>query len=94
MRNTISPLVLPTTIRAERCAYYKRFTSAAEAIRFAVEELPTDLLRGAYLEVAEERSDAVRERQQSAFAYVTAAYAFLNPTAAAGATISHATSLM
>jgi hypothetical protein len=37
---------------------YKRFTSAADAIRFAVEELAPDLLRGAYLEVAEERFDA------------------------------------
>ena len=37
---------------------YKRFTSAAEAIRFAVEEVSPDLLRGAYLEVAEERFDA------------------------------------
>ena len=27
---------------------YERFTSAAEAIRFAVEELAPDLLRGAY----------------------------------------------
>jgi hypothetical protein len=37
---------------------YKRFISAAEPIRFAVEELAPDLLRGAYLEVAEERFDA------------------------------------
>ena len=42
---------------------YKRFTSAAEAIRFAVEELRPDLLRGAYLEVDEERFDAKGIRQ-------------------------------
>ena len=42
---------------------YKRFTSAAEAIRFAVEELPPDLLRGAYLEVDDERFDAKGIRQ-------------------------------
>jgi len=42
---------------------YKRFTCAAEAIRFAVEELPPDLLRGAYLEVDEERFDANKIRQ-------------------------------
>ena len=42
---------------------YKQFTSAAEAIRFAVEELPPDLLRGAYLEVDDERFDANEIRQ-------------------------------
>lgn len=36
---------------------YKRFDSAADAIRFAIEELPPELLNGAVLEVDEERFD-------------------------------------
>jgi hypothetical protein len=36
---------------------YRRFTSAAEAVRFAIEELHPDLLRGASLEVQDERFD-------------------------------------
>jgi hypothetical protein len=36
---------------------YRRFERAADAIRFAIEELPPALLAGAYLEVEELRFD-------------------------------------
>jgi hypothetical protein len=37
---------------------YRRFVRAAEAIRFAIEELPPELLVGVYLEVDEARFDS------------------------------------
>jgi hypothetical protein len=49
--------LFPTRARKSkpRAFGYKRFEKAADAIRFAMEELPPALLVGAFLEVNEER---------------------------------------
>jgi hypothetical protein len=46
---------------------YRRFARASDAIRFAIEELPSELLVGACLEVNEERfgSGAIRRLYDS-----------------------------
>lgn len=46
-----------------RATGYRRFTSAAEAIRFAIEEIPEQLLIGVVMQVEDERFDhkALRE---------------------------------
>lgn len=41
-----------------RAVGYKRFAHAADAIKFAIEELPPEALSGACLEIDEERFDA------------------------------------
>ena len=42
---------------------YRRFVSGAEAIRFAIEELPAEVLFGTVLEVNEQRFDAGQIRK-------------------------------
>jgi hypothetical protein len=47
---------------------YKRFDRAADAVRFAIEDVPSALLVGAYLEVEETRFNyqGIRELNESA----------------------------
>ena len=42
---------------------YKRFEHAAQAIRFAIEDLPAELLNGAFLEVDEQRYSGAEIRR-------------------------------
>jgi hypothetical protein len=49
---------------------YRRFETAAEALQFAIEELPPPVLLGAFLEVEEQRFGAEEMR----FLYKNAAY--------------------
>ena len=52
---------------ARQALSYRRFTTATEAIRFAVEELPTVRTLGAWMQVGEERfnSDDIQRLYES-----------------------------
>lgn len=56
--------LFPTRSRkGNRPMGYRRFATAAEAIRFAVEELSPELLVGAHLEVEDNRFDSAGIRR-------------------------------
>lgn len=58
------------TLRSSRGPRYKRFETAAEAVRFAMEDLPGSQLRGCVMEVNEARFD----EKQIRMLYDAAAY--------------------
>ena len=55
---------------------YRRFDTAAEATRFAIEEIPAPMLIGVYLQVEDERFDGDQIREL----YDNAAYPFARAT--------------
>ena len=51
--------LFPSSGQRGKAVGYKRFAHAADALRFAMEQLPPEALAGAWLEINEMRFDAV-----------------------------------
>jgi hypothetical protein len=51
------------TVRRTSRLRYRRFESAAEALRFAIEDMPVAMLRGSVLEIDEARYDGQQMRR-------------------------------
>lgn len=51
------------TVRGTSRLRYRRFDSVAEALRFAIEDMPASMLRGSVLEVEEARYTGQRIRE-------------------------------
>jgi hypothetical protein len=68
-------LFMRSTRTSKRRPKYRRFDTAAEAVRFVVEELPAAILPGAYLVVAQTRFGVEEIRSL----YQRAGYPLLRP---------------
>lgn len=62
--------------KGSRPVGYRRFATAAEAIRFVMEEMPGEFLFGTVLEVEDERCDGPRIREL----YESTAYPLMRTT--------------
>lgn len=60
--NAAAELYPSKSLFKSRQVRYQRFPSAAEAVRYAIEDMPAELLRGSLLEVGEQRFEGTAIR--------------------------------
>jgi hypothetical protein len=73
--NAPAELFHPRGRRSKGPVNYRRFDTAAQAIRFAIEELPAPMLLGTRLQVEDDRFDS----EQIRILYENAAYPLARP---------------